>query len=154
MPCARQAVKTASWDEWTALDFDREDASLPDAVLSALADLESVQGIEVTRLVDAGLVSMSDISERIGRSRESVRLLVSGDRGPGGFPLPVTDPRSRYRLWHRFEISDCLAKSLQETVEETGDHTLAAISAVLELRRHGRVSSVGEHEGLCEIVGL
>ena len=136
------------------VDFDREAMSLPDAVVSALADLESVEGIEVTRLADAGLVSMSDIAERIGRSRESVRLRISGDRGPGGFPPPVTDPRGRYRLWRWFEVSDWLARSLQETVEETDDHALAAISAVLEFRRHGRVSNVRDHKGLREIVGL
>lgn len=136
------------------VDFDREAASLPDAVLSALTDLESVDGLEVTRLADATLVSMSDIAERMGRSRESVRLLISGDRGPGGFPPPVTDPRSRYRLWRWFEVSEWLSRSLGETVEETDDHTRAAISAILEFRRHGKAGNIRDHERLREIVGL
>ena len=36
--------------------------------LSAIADLESVDGIEVIRIADAGLVSISDIAARTGRT--------------------------------------------------------------------------------------
>ena len=71
------------------LDFDREAPSLDDAVLSAVADVERVDGVEVVRIADAGLVSMADIAARVGRTRESVRLLIEGERGPGGFPAPV-----------------------------------------------------------------
>ena len=141
-------------DSLQYVDFDREASSLPDAVLSAVAGLESIEGIEVMRLADAGLVSMSDIAKRIGRSRESVRLLISGDRGPGGFPPPVTDPRSRYRLWRWFEVSGLLSTSLEESVEETNEHILAAISAMLEFRRHGRAGNLYAHKGLRKIVGL
>lgn len=74
------------------LDFDREAASLEEAVLSAVTDVESVDGLTVVRLADAGLESMADIAARTGRTRESVRLLVVGERGPGGFPPPVTEP--------------------------------------------------------------
>jgi hypothetical protein len=38
--------------------------------------------------VDEDLVSISDISRRIGASRETIRLWVAGKRGPGGFPAP------------------------------------------------------------------
>ena len=74
------------------VDFDREAASLDEAVLSAVRDVEHVDGVSVVRVADAGLVSMTDIASRIGRTRESVRLLITGARGPGGFPAPVTDP--------------------------------------------------------------
>ncbi len=141
-------------DSLQYLDFDREASSLPDAVLSAVAGLESVDGVEVVRLSGAGLVSMSDIAKRFRRSRESVRLLISGDRGPGGFPPPVTDPRSRYRLWQWFEVSDWFSESFEEAVEDTDDHVLAAISAMLEFRRHGRVANLHGHKGLRKIVGL
>ena len=73
-------------------DFDREAESLEEAALSAVADIESVVGLKVVRLADAGLVSMADIAEHTGRTRGSVRLLVAGERGPGGFPPPATDP--------------------------------------------------------------
>ena len=62
-----------------------------------MADVEKVPGVTVARIADAGLVSMADIAARTGRTREGVRLLTAGARGPGGFPPPVTDPRSRPR---------------------------------------------------------
>ena len=45
--------------------------------------IERVEGGEVVRIADAGLASMAAIAARMGRTRESVRLLVSGERGPG-----------------------------------------------------------------------
>ena len=74
------------------LDFDREADSLEDAVLSAVAGVEQVDGVEVVRIADAGLVSMADIAARTGRTRESIRLLISGERGQGGFPAPSHRP--------------------------------------------------------------
>ena len=46
--------------------FDREAESLDEAVLSAVADIERVQGLKVVRVADAGLVSMADIAARTG----------------------------------------------------------------------------------------
>ena len=42
------------------MDFDREALTLADAVLSAVNAIESVPGVRVVRLDDAGLVSMSE----------------------------------------------------------------------------------------------
>ena len=97
------------------IEFDREAAGVVEAVLSAVADIERVDGVKVTRIADAGLVSMADIAVRTGRTREGVRLLVTGARGPGGFPPPVTDPRSRYRLWRWSDVERWLTVSLGET---------------------------------------
>ena len=49
--------------------------------------------------VDQDLVSVSDIAKRIGRTRESVRLLVDGKRGPGSFPAPVGVVGDGTRVW-------------------------------------------------------
>ena len=73
------------------LDFDRDAASPGEAVLSAVADAERVEGVQV-RVADAGLASMADIAARTGRTREGVRLLVSGACGPGGFRHPSRIP--------------------------------------------------------------
>ena len=67
-------------------EFDREAASLEQAILSAVVDLERIDGVEVVRIADAGLVSMADIATRLDRTREGVRLLISGARGPDEFP--------------------------------------------------------------------
>lgn len=44
------------------------------------------------------LVSVTDIGDRIGVTREAVRNWSSGKRGPGGFPQPVGSP-SDYKVW-------------------------------------------------------
>ena len=131
------------------VDFDREVDTLQDAVLSAVAELESIGDITVVRLADAGLVSMADIAARAGRTRESVRLLITGERGPGGFPPPVTDPRGRYRLWRSDEVETWLREHLAATLDNaTDDHIRAAINACLELRHHRAHLSGAEHSSL------
>ena len=117
-------------------DFSREASSLENAALSAIADLESVDGIEVIRIADAGLVSISDIAARTGRTGESVRLLVEGKRGPGGFPAPVTDPRRRRnRLWYWPEVARWFESTGTGRAADDQGQILAAINAWLELRR-------------------
>ena len=119
------------------VDFDREAEALDDAILSAIDDLEKLEGVEVIRIADAGLASLADIAARVARTRESVRLLVSGARGPGNFPKPVTDPRSRYRLWRWSEVASWF-KEYRGEFPAVADEKLAAMyNAALEIR-HGR----------------
>lgn len=136
------------------LDFDREAPSLEEAILSAVADIEQLDGVEVVRLADAGLVSMVDIAVRTGRTRESVRLLIAGKRGPGGFPPPATSPTSRYRLWRWSEVARWLAISLGTESENRDDHVTAAINAGLELRHHSRYVHPDWRPDLRELVDL
>ena len=136
------------------IDFDREAAGFAEAVLSAVADIERVDGIRVLRIADAGLVSMADIASRTGRTRESVRLLVTGARGPGGFPPPVTDPRGRYRLWRWSDVERWLATSLGEGAASSDEHVLAAINASLELRHHGHWLDAGRQTSLRALAGF
>lgn len=120
------------------MDFSREAASLDEAILSAIMDAESVAGLQVVRIADLDLVSMSEIAERIGRSRECVRLWVTGARGPGGFPSPVNDPDSRYRFWRWSDVSDWLSRVLNGMPRSSEDHVRGAINAMLELRHNLR----------------
>ena len=136
------------------VDFDREAVSLDRAILSAVADLERIDGVDVVRIADAGLVSMADISARIGRTRESVRLLITGARGPGGFPPPITDPRSRYRLWRWSDVALWLARNLGEEQEVADDEILAAFNAGLELRHHRRRLARSDKAKLEALAGL
>ncbi len=127
-----------SVDGISYLDFDREAPSLADAILSAIHDVESVPGVEVTRLADSDLVSMADIAERLGRTRESVRLLVSGERGAGGFPPPITNPTARYRLWRWTEVAAWIRQHLNPGMEAE-EPLVTAIGTALELRRLSRI---------------
>ena len=135
------------------IEFDREAAGLVEAVLSAVADIERLDGVNVIRIADAGLVSMADIAARTGRTREGVRLLVAGARGPGGFPPPANDPRSRYRLWRWSDVERWLAASLGEETGAVEDHALAAINASLELRHHGHWLDAGWKTSLRALAG-
>ena len=116
--------------------FDREANSLDEAVLSAVNDIERIPGLEVVRIADAGLVSMADIAARTGRTRESVRLLISGARGPGDFPAPVTDPRSRYRLWRWLEVEGWLNAFANQESDAAEERLMIAINASLEFRHY------------------
>ena len=136
------------------IEFDREAGHLDDAILSAVADVEKVPGVTVARIADAGLVSMADIAARTGRTREGVRLLIAGARGPGGFPPPVTDPRSRYRLWRWSEVERWITAYLGKNVGSFDDDVLTAINASLELRRHGHRLRPSRQTMLRELAGL
>jgi len=79
-----------------SLDVTRDGPSYPAALFSAVRQAQQA-GAVVRHVVDMGadgeplpgLVSQSDIARRTGWSREYVRLLAKGARGPGGFPVPM-----------------------------------------------------------------
>lgn len=151
--CADALVGRADGVQY--VDFDRDAGTLEDAVLSAIADLETIAGIDIVRLADAGLISMANIPTRTGRTRESVRLLITGERGPGGFPAPVTDPRSRYRLWRSDEVARWFRTQLATPDEQArDDHIRAAINAALELRRHRSFVSHEPATDLRSLLGI
>ena len=140
------------------LDFDREAETIGDAVFGATGAIESaLPGAQVVHLEPDDLVTMSEIAERTGRTRESVRLLVGGGRGPGGFPAPATHFRSRQRMWRWQEVVAWFAERLGGAVPEAGDPTTAAFivafNAGLALRAaQGRVPTE-ERRRLRRLVG-
>lgn len=117
-------------------DFDREAENLAAAVASAISQIESVANLRVLRVEPDDLVTASVIANRTGRSRESVRLLIEGKRGPGGFPAPIAWVDAKTRLWEWSNVvrwlNDALGAGLQ--IGEDADF-LAALNAALEVRR-------------------
>ena len=114
-------------------DFVRASPSLGEAVRSAIEQVESVQGLRVMRVEPDDLVTMNEIAERMGRSRESVRLLIKGARGPGGFPPPVSHLRARSRLWRWSEVA-AWAEQLPQPFDHRAAALVATINAALTLR--------------------
>jgi hypothetical protein len=99
------------------IDFDREAETFADAVFSATEGIEAVvPGVRVVHLEPDDLVTMSEIAERTDRTRESVRLLIGGDRGPGAFPAPATHFRRRQRMWRWQEVAVWFAEKLGEAL--------------------------------------
>jgi len=112
-------------------EFDREAPTLADAVRSAIRDVETVPHVRVTRVEPDDMVTAAEIAERLGRSRESVRLLIAGKRGAGDFPAPVSHLRQRTRLWR---WSDVIAWDRGERQPEA--ELIAALNAALTVRSH------------------
>lgn len=115
-------------------DFTREAPSFGEALRSAIEQVESVPGLTVTRVEPDDLVTLSEIAQRLGRSRESVRLLAAGERGPGDFPPPVSHLKARSRLWRWSEVA-AWAKRHDQPIDLTTATAIAAINAALTLRK-------------------
>lgn len=115
-------------------DFVREAPSFGDALRSAIEQVESVQGVTVSRVEPDDLVTLSEIAQRLGRSRESVRLLAAGERGTGDFPPPVSHLKARTRLWRWSEVA-AWAQRHDQPIDLGAATAIAAINAALTLRK-------------------
>lgn len=113
-------------------DFHQEAPSFLDAVTSAIRAVESVPGLRVSRVEPDDLVTAAEIAERLGRTRESVRLLIAGERGDGTFPPPVSHLRTRHRLWRWSDVAVWSRRATPEEAAQAG--ALAAVNAALEWR--------------------
>ncbi len=111
------------------IDFGREAQTLVSAITSAIADAESVPGIVVTRVSPEELVTAAEIAERWGRSRESVRMLIAGKRGPGNFPAPAARAGERSPLWRWADVQRWRGD------DEPDATVIAMINAALTLRQ-------------------
>jgi hypothetical protein len=121
--------------------FDREALSFSEALAGAIRDVTSaVTGLEVVRIEPDELVTMAAIAERSGVSREYVRLLSRGERGPGGFPAPVTYADHKTRLWHWPDVARWLTehRNTKVDLDARAADLLAAMNAAFDLRLHAR----------------
>ncbi len=139
------------------LDFDRRAETLSVAVSEATEAVETaVPGARVVHVEPDDLVTMSEIGQRTGRTRESVRLLIKGERGPGQFPAPATHFKSRNAMWGWQEVAAWFAEVLgDEAVEaDAADcQFLAAFNAGLKLRRAEARLGPAERQRVRRIVG-
>ncbi|MDP3984579.1 MAG: hypothetical protein Q8Q52_06220 [Acidimicrobiia bacterium] len=138
------------------VDFDREAETFADAVFSATEGIEAVvPEARVVRLEPDDLVTMSEIAERTERTRESVRLLITGDRGPGGFPAPATHFRNRQRMWQWQEVAIWFAEKLGK--QQVGDpgkaQFITAFNAGLKWRQAGETLPSREQQRIRHLVG-
>jgi hypothetical protein len=114
------------------IGFEREAPSFLDAVLSSLSEIINL-GFEPVDVEDE-LVSMADIAERTNRTRQSVSMLVSGQRGPGDFPHPVAG-NVRSPLWHWADVASWFESTTGGGVTfEDRTRTIASINGALANR--------------------
>ncbi len=86
------------------LDFDREAETPEKAVSSALKDVAR-SGFKVRGVEPSDWVNASEIGRRLGRTRQSINQLITGERGPGGFPKPASGVKSSSPLWSWGEVA-------------------------------------------------
>lgn len=93
-------------DQIGYLEFDRTSENIENAIISAINDVEST-GItaKIARVEPADLVTSAEISRRLNRSRESIRLLIKGARGTGDFPTPIAGVTSKTLIWSWADVS-------------------------------------------------
>ncbi|SRR6266536_1324079 len=114
--------------------FNREAPTMAEAIASAVRDVEST-GLAVVRVLDEDLLTLADIADRIGRSREAVRRYATGDRGPGGFPPPVNPARGGTVFYRWSEVVPWLRTRLGIDLPEV-DPALVFANLVLQARQH------------------
>lgn len=122
-------------------EFDREGTSFTAALRSGIQDITStIPDVHVRRVEPDELVTMASIAERSGLSREYVRLLTRGQRGPGGFPPPVGYADRKTRLWHWPDVAHWLSENrkAKTKVDVEGAELIAAMNAAFDLRQHSR----------------
>lgn len=88
------------------LEFNRKAVSFPEAVASACRDVVSA-GATVERVEPDHLVSLSDIADRAGLTRQAAALYSVGERGVG-FPHPIARVTSKTPLWDWSEVAEWL----------------------------------------------
>lgn len=119
------------------------EAADAEAAAFTLADrVTNAVPVAVPVRVDQDLVAISDIAERIGRSRESVRLLVEGKRGPGSFPAPVGVVGDSIRVWPWAVVVEWCNMELGKDLGERGimPEEAAVVDACLAARKRARTS--------------
>jgi hypothetical protein len=137
-------------------DFERESASLPAAVVSALRDLACVlPEAEPIRVENDNLVTIAAIARRLGRSHESVRLYARNKRGPGNFPAPVGKIDDKTAVWEWGDIAQWWQQAHDDPVEGTADTAfLTIINDVLEMRRAVARLASDQDEELAAVADL
>lgn len=128
------------------LDFDRDADSFEEAVLSAINQVNSIEGISVRRVEPDDLVTAAEIARRIDKTREYVRLLYEGKRGPGNFPAPLSGVDKRSLIWSWATVSAWLLPlELVSKDAVVQARTIQALNIALTLSRDSELNSEVEH---------
>ena len=112
---------------WASSTARRKRKRMP--LLSAIHDVEGADiGARVLRVTeDDDWLTASEIAKRVGRTRQSIGLLVRGDRGPGGFPAPVARHGSPNPLWSWADVEAWFERYEPAAVPKRGSEALAGL---------------------------
>lgn len=110
---------------------DRRARSTEEAILSAVQDVESV-GLRPIRVEGNSTVTVEEIADRIGETREAVRRWSAGKQGAGRFPYPL-NPGGDTPFYDWADVVTWLRERMDLDVPEV-ETVLAAANIALKLR--------------------
>jgi hypothetical protein len=87
-------------------EFAREAPTMASAIVSAIDNVRAA-GASVDRVEPDYLVSLSDIADRSGLSRQAISLYARGERG-ADFPTPAVKVMSDRPLWDWYAVAQWL----------------------------------------------
>lgn len=128
------------------LEFDREAASLEDAVISAIKNVQSSSiDAEVASIGPDNLVTLSEIAKRLNVSKQSVSLWIKGKRREA-FPYPIMRVAEKSPLWKWNEVAHWLYENKIIEDKELIEDALffANINAALE-ERDSKARAIRHH---------
>lgn len=116
------------------MEFSRTASSYKEAVLSAIRDVRKAGiGADVWQIDECNLVTQAEIARKIGKSPQYVQQLMSGKRGPKGFPPPVYHLSENTLLWQWCAVSFWLSENYLINPEISDQAEINyAINSVLE----------------------
>jgi hypothetical protein len=123
------------------LEFSRNSTSMKEAILSAMRDVSKVgRGVTVRQIDDCNLVTPSEMSRRIGCTRQMVHHYITGHRGVGRFPSPLVIGNRPYWAW--CEVSYWLFQNniIKQELLERAEVTCAinaALDRIQQQRQNG-----------------
>lgn len=118
------------------VSVDWEGPTLAEAMIEAIEVVESCgPGLRVVSLEADLLVSLGEIADRVGLTREAVRLRLKGEHSRGPFPLPDLVAGGR-RLWRWSTVAEWygLDSGWAREARTTTRTTTRAINGWLALR--------------------
>jgi hypothetical protein len=133
--------------------FSRETVNAIQAILSAIDDSERA-GLSVKSVVE-DLMTVEEIAEKTGRSGPAVGHWITGERGPGGFPVPVIHRSSRIRLYSWAQVSRWLSDAHLGQVDSVAAETAAAcaeVGTLLRARQILRDAPSAKREALVRLI--
>ena len=122
-------------DDQEFVTFSRQAETLEEAVLGAIAELESVGGIIVTDVFDQSLVTVEEIARRSGRSEELLRELIEQHRVARPFPSPLGWSDDELQEWEWSAVVKWFIGELGEHLRDPNAVMFAAIEDTLHARR-------------------
>lgn len=92
------------------LQFTREAPDVAEAVATAIRDVHRA-GARAKRIAPDSYVTMSDIAERSGLTRQAISNYANGERGAGDFPRAVLRANTDSPLWDWLSVARWLLKN-------------------------------------------